>query len=175
MRLSQLELNLNPNLISCTTDEIEATLAAYLREMRSVARLLRADERVALRKIMSNESGTLTVADVFRGFSRDSEAHKTLRRLRAAQFIRPAKTGRWDADEPIEIRPFGQLMWDKVGENEICGPSREVHVARPAAPADEEPIDLGGPVAWDDADVLDDLVRHADEATRETAEGSHFA
>src|SRR5262245_59311335 len=89
MRLSELEIDLGGVAISCTTEEVEATLASLLREMRSVARLLRADERVALRKIMAHPSGSLTVGDVFRDFTRESESHKTLRRLRAAQFIKP--------------------------------------------------------------------------------------
>jgi hypothetical protein len=172
MRVSELAIDLGGFKITCGTDEIEAVLATYLREMRSVARLLRADERVALRKIMSRESGTLTVGEVFHDFARESEAHKTLRRLRAAQFIRPARSGRWDADEPIEVKPFGRLMWEHVGEAALCAPSRGVHVVTPAPEqADgEQPV-----VGWDDADVLDDLVRQSDEATREPAHESHFS
>lgn len=172
MRPSELALDLGTATITCTTDEIEAALATYLREMRSVARLLRADERVALRKIMSQESGTLTVADVFWDFTRESEAHKTLRRLRAAQFIRPARTGRWDAAEPIEVKPFGRLMWEQIGEADLCSPYRGVHVA---APAKELSIEEQAAAMWDEADVLNDIVRQSDEMTREPAQESHFS
>ena len=72
-----------------------------------------------LREIMSRESGALTVADIFPEFARESEGHRTLRRLRAAQFVRPARTGRWDPIEPIEVKPFARLMWDHIGEDAI--------------------------------------------------------
>ena len=172
MSPSELALCLGNYTIHCTTNEIEAVFAAYLREMRSVARLLRADERVALRMIMAHDSGSLTVGDVFREFARESEAHKTLRRLRAAQFIRPAKTGRWDASEPIEIRPFGRIMWDYVGEGELCSPYRGVHVTTPAP----EPVPEAQPVMeWDDADVLNDLREMPGEVREQPAEESHFS
>jgi hypothetical protein len=119
MSVSELELDLGTAAMSCTAEELAAAMASFLREMRSVAALLRPDERVALRMIMSRESGTLSVGEVFRGFSRDSEAHKTLRRLRAAQFVRPAKSGSWNSEEYIEVKPFARLIWDRVGEGTI--------------------------------------------------------
>jgi hypothetical protein len=119
MSVSELELDLGTAAMNCTAEELAAAMTSFLREMRSVAGLLRPDERVALRMIMSRETGTLTVGEVFRGFSRDSEAHKTLRRLRAAQFVRPAKSGHWVPEERIEVKPFARLIWDRVGEGTI--------------------------------------------------------
>jgi hypothetical protein len=69
--------------------------------MRAAALFIPAHERTALRHIMENASGTLTVGDVFPDFARDSAAHITLRRLRTAQFILPAGRDMWDRDERI--------------------------------------------------------------------------
>lgn len=131
MKLAPLTIDLGSASLNCTADEVGATLAALLDEMRAVARLLRGDERVVLRRIMAHDADTLTVRGVFPDFRRDSEAHKTLRRLRAAQFVRPAEHGRWDPDEPIQVKPFARLMWDHLGEAEIFG-------GRAAAPAEPE-------------------------------------
>jgi hypothetical protein len=168
----ELQLDLGTVTIRCTPAEVEAALAALVREMRTVTRLLRPDERGVLRRIMARGSGTLTVADVFPGFTRESEAHKTLRRLRAAQIVRPARTGCWHPAEPIEVKGFARLVWDRAGE-------AVVFPAAPAAPAAEpapEPVPAepaAGPAAVDDQflaldsdDVLD-LARCAEEELRE--------
>lgn len=139
MTASELHLDLGSLTMSCTTDEIASTLADLLGEMRAVIPKLREDERDVLRQIMSRDSGTLTVADVFLDFARESEGHKTLRRLRAAQFVRPARTGRWDPQEPIEVKPFARLMWDHVGEDAIFDGVTAVPAAAPAS----EVVDLG--------------------------------
>jgi hypothetical protein len=141
MKVSELDLELGTVTMHCTTAEVARTLEALLGEMRLVIPKLRRDEREVLRRIMSHESGTLTVADVFPDFGRESEAHKTLRRFRAAQFIRPANTGRWDPNEPIEVKPFARLMWDRVGEAQIFGESQaepELEVPGAEAAAAEE-------------------------------------
>ena len=140
MKPSSIEIDLGSATMSCTADEIARTLAALLGEMRSVLPRLRDDEREVLRRIMASESGTLTVADAFPDFARESESHKTLRRFRAAQFVRPARTGRWDPDEPIEVKPFARLMWDHIGEEAIFD---GVHPAVPMATPAEEVVDLG--------------------------------
>jgi hypothetical protein len=142
MTPSELHIDLGTVTMDCTTDEVASTLAALLGEMRGVIPKLREDERDVLRQIMSQNSGALTVADVFPDFSRESEGHKTLRRLRAAQFLRPARTGRWEPHEPIEVKPFARLMWDHVGEDTIF----DGVVAIPAAAPDEVvDIDLTAP------------------------------
>src|SRR5262245_14590695 len=153
MRASELEISLGKAAMHCTTAEVETTFAWLLAEMKVVARLLRPDEREVLRTIMSQESRALRVSDVFSDFSRESEGHKTLRRLRAAQFIRPAKTGRWDPHEEIEIKPFARLVWDRVGESAIFPPlapsiehvalhdditAEELKVAEEEKPVEEE-------------------------------------
>jgi len=140
MSLSEHEIDLNTATMHCTNDEIATIFSALLGEMRRMIPKLRQDELETLRHIMAQESGTVTVAELFPNFARESEPHLTLRRLRAAQFIRPAKTGRWEPDEAIEVKPFARLMWDRIGENGLFA----------------NPVPAGGHSAaqrstWDDA------------------------
>jgi hypothetical protein len=157
MSVSELELDLGTAAMNCTADEVAAALASFLHEMKSVARLLRPDERVALRLIMSRDSGTLTVGEVFRGFSRNSEAHKTLRRLRAAQFVRPAVSGNWTPGERIEVKPFARLLWDRVGEGAIfaddAAPDADADVVF-NVPEDADAVFKVAEDANDDAEVV---------------------
>ena len=44
-----------------------------------------------------------------------------------------------------------------------------------AAPVKELTIEEQAAAIWDDADVLDDLVRHTDEPSSEPARESHFS
>jgi len=168
MRL--LELDLGTAIMNCTTEEVTETFSGMLREMRAAALFIGEDERAALRQIMENTSGTLTVADVFPDFSRDSEAHNTLRRLRTAQFILPAGRDMWSLNERIAIKPFAKLVWERLGEVAIFGNAPQKSYAQP-----EEEIDLSMPEVnaadsaetvrlqdksaknWDDDDVLDFL------------------
>jgi hypothetical protein len=97
---------------------------------------------------MEHQGGPLTVSALFLTFEREGEAHKTLRRLRATQFIYPASTGRWEPDEPIEVTPFARLVWDHLGEERIFSP--------PPAVKPKDPVDVHTPmpseqrvVTWD--------------------------
>jgi hypothetical protein len=167
MRL--LELDLGTTTMNCTTDEVAATFAGMLREIRAAAKFIRPDERAALRHIMENASGTLTVADVFPNFERDSDAHMTLRRLRTAQFIIPAGRDMWDHDERIAIKPFARLVWDRLGEAGIfeplppqthTEPEEEIDLAMPEVNEPDEAATVrvrNKSGAWDDDDVLDFL------------------
>jgi hypothetical protein len=184
MTQTDIELELGTETIHCTEQEIAAALAGLLHEMRAAAPFVTPDERETLRRIMSHPGGTLTVGDLFPDFDRDSEALTTLRRLRTAQFIRPADRDRWEAGERIEIKPFARLVWDKLGETAIFGdaPAEPAETAEPAEPAktaktvepvesedidlslpevnesdSEETVRLGNENAWDEADVLDFL------------------
>lgn len=179
MKLSPLTINLGPVPMSCTADEIGATLAALLDEMRAVIPMLRHDEREVLRRIMSHDGDALAVGEVFPDFSRESEAHKTLRRLRAAQFVRPAVHGRWDPEEPILVKPFARLMWDHLGEAEIFQDA-----AGDETPAGHEVVvDLSEPAeaekpAVDPEDVIlnpvedDDVIDLAGDEAAEPAEAA---
>jgi len=171
MKLSPLTINLGPVSMSCTADEIGATLGALLDEMRAVIPMLREDERAALRRIMSHDGDNLTVGDVFPEFHRESEAHKTLRRLRAAQFVRPAVHGRWDPDEPILVKPFARLMWDHLGEAEIFQDgARAAGAAEPEVVVDlSEPEETKEPAAPEEtaepaADPEDVILNPVDDA-----------
>ncbi len=160
---SELELDLGPVVVSCTEDEVAAVFAALFREMRAAAPFIRPDERDALRHIMAHEGGTLTVADVFPDFVRDSDALTTLRKLRTAQFIRPAGKDMWDRGERIDVRPFARLVWDRLGEAAVFDDTSD------ATPTPDDDIDLALPDTnepakderpaskWDDDDVLDFL------------------
>jgi hypothetical protein len=170
MTKSEIELDLGTETLTCTTEEIAAALAGLLREMRAAAALIRPDERTVLRRIMSYDSGALTVGEVFPDFQRDSEAHTTLRRLRTAQFILPAGRDMWDRDQRIAIKPFARLAWDRLGEASLFGELPESETAD-----DEDAVDLSLPEVnepedgetlptnnrntgmWDDDNVLDFL------------------
>ena len=121
MSSSEVHLDLGSIAINCTTEDIGATFSWLLEEMKAAIPRLRPDERAVLRRILAHKSKSLTVSDLFPEFTRESEGHKTLRRLRAAQFIRPAKTGRWEANERIEVKPFGGLVWAQCGEACLFG------------------------------------------------------
>jgi|GEM_PF-2801008 len=165
---SKVHIDLDTITIVCTAKEIAATFAWLLEEMRAAIPRLRPDERTVLRRIMASENKTLTVGELFPDFRREHEAHKTLRRLRAAQFIRPANTGRWEVNEPIEVKPFGRLVWDHIGEAGIFGeePERgakqdeeEIDLSLPGVndPQEAETVRVQSKAAWDDDDVLDFL------------------
>jgi hypothetical protein len=185
MPQSKVHVALDSLTVACTADEIAAVFDGMLREMRAAVPFLGEDDRAALRRIMDDDSESLTVADVFPEFARGSEAHASLRRLRTAQFIRPGGRDRWDGDSAIEVKPFARLAWNRLGEAAIFGEepeeeeSHEVEAggeeAAEANAAVEEEIDLSlpdvndpdevvtvrgkkaGAAAWEDDDVLDFL------------------
>jgi hypothetical protein len=170
MTMSDVHIPLDTTTIDCTAEEIAGVFAGLLREMRAAAPFLQDDDRIALRQVMEHEPGTLTVSEVFPGSKRGSRAHTSLRRLRTAQFIRPAGRDMWDAESRIDIKPFARLAWERLGESGIFGDASET-VADP----DGEEIDLAlpevndpakpdtirtqraGAAAWQDDDVLDYL------------------
>jgi hypothetical protein len=151
MPSSRVQIPLGTITINCTIEEIADTYHWLLVEMRDAIPRLRPDERSVLRQIMAQKSKSLTVSDVFPEFTRESEAHKTLRRLRAAQFIRPAVTGRWEPDEHIEVKPFGLLMWRQCGEDLIFGNGHsnnghaKNHAAESSIEAESPELDLAAP------------------------------
>ena len=170
MTQSEIELDLGEETVSCTAEEIATAFAGLLREMRAAAAFVTPEERAALRKIMSYDSGALTVADVFPDFERESAAHVALRRLRTAQFILPAGRDMWDRDQRIAIKPFARLVWDRLGEAAIFGDEEEekrvgtdpaeIDLSLPEvnAPENAETVRAKGKTAaWDDDDVLDFL------------------
>ena len=165
MRQSEIELDLGAETLTCTAEEIATAFSALLREIRAAVPFILPNERAALRQIMAHESGTLTVAEVFPDFARESPAHVALRRLRTAQFILPAGRDMWDRDQHIAIKPFARLVWDRLGEAGIFGdePEREVEpdidLSLPGAnaPEEAEPVPVKKRAAWEDDDVLDFL------------------
>ncbi|MBN9118193.1 MAG: hypothetical protein J0I06_03360 [Planctomycetes bacterium] len=147
MTVPHVDFEFDTLTVPCTAKDLRATFGWLLLEMRAVAKVLRPDERDLLRKIMSHAGATLTVRGLFPEFRREGEAHKTLRRLRAAQFVYPKKTGRWEPDEPVAVTPFARKIWDQVGEERIFSP--------PPVPPKGTAIDMPTPppkqpvVTWD--------------------------
>ena len=140
MTQTDIEFDLGTATLSCTVEDVASTFAGMLEEMRAAAAFVPADERDVLRRIMAQASGAYTVEDVFPEFARDSGALTTLRRLRTAQFIRPAGRDMWERGERIAIKPFARLVWDRLGEDAIFAPVEEV----PEAAASDE-VDLAAP------------------------------
>ncbi len=181
MTMSQVHVPLDTLTVACSIDEIASVFDGVLREMRAAVPFLTAEDRATLRHVMAHQSGELTVADVFPDFTRDSESHVALRRLRTAQFIRPGGRDMWEPASPIDIKPFARLVWDKLGEAEIFGEGQEVQETEASVPeltAVAEEVDLALPdvnetrneeeavgvgskehnaVAWEDDDVLNFL------------------
>lgn len=152
MATSQLAatINLGAASVSCTAADLELTFAWLLKEMRSVARVLRPDERELLRKLMSHSGPPLTVGALFSEFTREGEPHKTLRRLRATQFVYPERTGRWGPAEPIAVTPFARIVWDQLGEAGIfASPVAPAPAPVPPAPPAQTPPPRPAPVTWD--------------------------
>ena len=119
LRVKEVEVDLHFLKVKFEPEELEATLSDIVGEMKKIVSALRTDEREVLRKVMSSVSGSFVVAEIFPHFIRGSEAHQTLRRLRDAQFIRPLKGGPWEENKHIEIKAFGNLMWQKIGEKKL--------------------------------------------------------
>jgi hypothetical protein len=147
MKPTRSDVDIDTIAVPCTVKDLQATFEWLLVEMRAVGRVFRPNERIVLRKIMSHTGATLTVSDLFPDFQRESEAHDTLRRLRATHFVYPAKRGYWEADEPIQVTPFARLMWDHLGEARIfSGPPNKPK----KAPADTRtPPPQHKLVTWD--------------------------
>ncbi len=170
MTQSDIEFDLVTATMSCTADEVATTFAGMLREMQAAAPFIAQHERETLRWIMAHDSGSMTVGSVFPNFARDTEALTTLRKLRTAQFIRPAGRDMWDRDEHIAIKPFARLVWDRLGEDAIFGPEEETPAAVPVEEIDLSLPEVNEPESketvrlknkdvaqWDDDDVLDFL------------------
>jgi hypothetical protein len=119
IQLSEVTLNLGFVSVKFKVDELDSSLKSIVDEMRTIASSLQPDEREKLRELMSKASGTLKVTDIYPHFQSGTPEHDTLRRLRDAQFIRPLERGRWRPDSHIEIKIFGKLMWEKVGEDKL--------------------------------------------------------
>jgi hypothetical protein len=119
VKISAFSINLGFISVTFKGEEVNETLTALIQEMQSITSGLQEPEQDILRRIMANPSGKLKVNDLFPGFSRGSKDHDTLRKLREAQFIRPVGSGRWRAESTVEIKQFGKMMWDKIGENQL--------------------------------------------------------
>ena len=117
--VSEFTLTLGIVSVKFKVDELNQTLESILSEMRSITSTLRIDEREVLQRIMNNRDKSLTVNDIYPNFKRDTEEHKTLRRLRDAQFIRPSEGDGWESHKHVEVKAFGRLMWEKVGEDKL--------------------------------------------------------
>lgn len=160
MPQANVQVPLGTITLNLTIDQLASTYSWLLAEMLAATPRLRPDERTVLRRIMGRASGSLTVGELFPHFTRESEEHKTLRRLRAAQFIRPANTGRWELDEPIEVKPFGELMWRQFGEESLFNDGAASGQAN-GSKSDELVLDLASATVHESQSH--ETVIHADE------------
>jgi hypothetical protein len=119
LQLSEIALNLGFLSVKFKVEELDQTLTSLVNEMRSITSTLQEPEREVLRRIMNNPSEPLTVSHLFPGFVRESYEHNSLRKLRDAQFIRPQGGGRWEGRKIVEVKQFGKLMWEKIGEKTL--------------------------------------------------------
>ncbi len=163
MTATRVNVELDAATIPWTAADLTATFDWLLQEMRSVGKVLRPDERDALRRIMDHTGAPLTVRELFPAFAREDEGHKTLRRLRATQFVYPKRTGRWEPDEPIAVTPFARVMWDHLGETRIF--------AFPPVKSKRVPIDAPTPAPVQPVVTWDNLVDHIRER-QQTLAGS---
>jgi hypothetical protein len=164
MTAPQVAFDLDAVKVPCTAEDLRATFGWLLLEMRAAAKVLRADERAVLRKIMSHTGGVLTVRDLFPEFQREGEAHKTLRRLRATQFVYPKKTGRWEPGEPVAVTPFARKMWDSLGEERLFAP--------PPVKLQSTSIDMPTPPPSRPTVTWDNLLDRISEQQKALASGS---
>jgi hypothetical protein len=65
LRVKEVELDLKFLKVKFEPEELEATLADIVGEMKKIVAVLRADERDVLRRIMAHPSGSFLVSDVF--------------------------------------------------------------------------------------------------------------
>ena len=54
----------------------------------------------------------------------------------------PRETGRWDPQEPIEVKPFARLMWDRIGEDAIFDGVASLPAAVPVAMPTDDVVEL---------------------------------
>ena len=147
MKTSGVDVALDTVTVPCSPKDLRATFGWLLIEMRSFGAVLNPEERGLLRKIMAHEGPPLLVNDLFPNFQRGSAGHAMLRHLRAALFIRPENSGRWERDESIGVTPFARMLWDRIGEERIFSPP-------PLAPngaslGSRTPAPKQSPVTWD--------------------------
>jgi hypothetical protein len=169
MTASQVGFELETVKVPCTTEDLKATFGWLLLEMRSVAKVLRPDERDVLRKIMTHKGPTLTVRGLFPEFKREDESHKTLRRLRATQFVYPKRTGRWEPDEPVAVTPFARMMWDHLGEERLFSPPPIPPI--PPNPPKRVTVDARTPAPTQAVVTWDNLVERIRERQKSLAVG----
>lgn len=165
MATSQVGFEIETVTVPCTPENIRATFGWLLLEMRSVTKVLRPDERDVLRKIMTHTGKPLTVRALFPDFERECEGHRTLRRLRATQFVYPKKSGRWEADEPVVVTPFARLVWDHLGEERIFTPP-------PVVAPKGAGIDMPTPPPKQQVVTWDNLLEHIRHRQKSLGSGS---
>jgi hypothetical protein len=147
MKTPGVDVALDTVTVPCTSKDLRATFGWLLIEMRSFGAVLTSQERELLRKIMAHAGPSLLVSDLFPDFGRGGAGHAMLRHLRAALFIRPENSGRWEADEPIGVTPFARMLWERIGEERIFSPPP---LGPNGASLDSQtPAPKQSPVTWD--------------------------
>ena len=119
VKLDSVTINLGFMSAKFVADELNSTFEELVGEMRAITSALNQTERDVLERLMEVQSGEVRVGELFEDFQRETEAHNALRKLRDAQFVKPAEGGRWKADKHILLKPFGVLMWRKIGPSKL--------------------------------------------------------
>ncbi len=119
MKLKEIELDLKLVKLKFTKEELDKTLSQLFEEMKIMVSRLSSYERNKLKQILAKPSMYYEVKEIFPEFLRESGNidFSTLRKLRDAQFIRPHDRGKWRGHKKIEIKAFGKIIWDKLGED----------------------------------------------------------
>ena len=97
--------------IELTPEQAKRALDELLRDIAESTNELSSRELLLFQRII-DAAGRTTVAQLFPGFTRDSEEHQQPRKLRDRKLVRPFEGGNWQPNKhPVSSR-FGQLVHD---------------------------------------------------------------
>lgn len=126
---TQSEFHWGNNKVILKSSQSERLLASAFDSMKPLIDTVPKDERQRILTAIQSSPRPLRVDEIFPGFTR--ETHKDgleqqiLRNLREAQLIRPVGGGRWHGDSLVDLKEFGRIMLDYMGDY-ILG-SYDVH------------------------------------------------
>jgi hypothetical protein len=92
------------------SSEAQRALQEFFADMKDLIDKVPPAERQRVLPVVESRDGSVRVEEIYQGFQRESKEHEYLRALRDAQFIRPVRGGRFEADKTLGLKPFGRLM-----------------------------------------------------------------
>lgn len=109
LTIKTIKLKLLGAEIELTAEQADRALNELIQEVVESARGLSESELQLFEKI-HEVHGSVTLQELVPGFTRKSEAHEQLRRLRSMKLIRPNEGGRWETNKhPITTR-FAEIF-----------------------------------------------------------------